>query len=437
MNRQQHITRRSFFGKAAGAAAGAAAFPYFVPSSALGKAGTVAPSNRIVMGAVGVGSMGTGDMRGFIRRDRVRMVAVCDVDKGHRDRAKSIVDNRYQNKDCRTYLDFRDLTGRGDLDAVMIAMPDHWHAIASIAAARAGLDIHAQKPLARTVHEGRAICDAVERYGVVWQTGSQQRSGRDFHRACELVRNGRIGKVYKVEVGLPDGHGAGIRSLLPVPEGLDWNFWLGPAPWRPYTDFGRGNCHWEWRWIMDYSGGQLTDWAGHHIDIAHWGLGLERTGPVEIQGKGVYPREGLYNVPIEYEFTCKYANGLEMVVANQSRLPKGMGAMWYGEDGWIHVNRGTLEAHPKSVLDSVIGPNEIHLYKSDDHKDNFLDCVRTRSETIAPAEIGHRSISVALLGEIAMLTGRKLKWDPEKEVFINDEQANRMLSRPMRSPWHL
>jgi len=437
MSESLHVTRRLFLKKTAGAAVGLAAFPYFVPSAALGKAGAVAPSERIVMGAIGVGSMGTGDMKGFLRRDRVRMVAVCDVDKRHRDRAKRIVDEKYGNSDCTAYLDFRELVGRGDLDAVMIALPDHWHGIISVAAARAGLDIHAQKPLARTIREGRAICDAVKKYHVVWQTGSQQRSGRNFRRACELVRNGRIGKVHRVEVGLPDGHAIGDQPLLPVPEELDWDFWLGPAPWRPYTDFGRGDCHWQWRWLMDYSGGQLTDWAGHHIDIALWGLGLERTGPVEIEGRGVYPRQGLYDVPIAYEFTCKFANGITMVVANDSRQHKGRGAVWYGDKGWIQVNRGKFDAHPKSVLDSVIGPDEVHLYRSDDHKGNFLDCIRTRRQTVAPAEIGHRSISVGLLGEIAMLTEQKLKWDPDREVFTNSDEANRLLSRPMRSPWHL
>jgi len=434
---KNNINRRRFLKTAAGTAIGAISFPYVVPSSALGKAGAIAPSNRIVMGAIGVGSMGTGDMKGFLNRDRVRMVAVCDVDQKHRDRAKKIVDRKYENNDCRTYLDFRELIGRGDLDAVTLALPDQWHAIPAIAAARAGLDIHAQKPLARTIHEGRAICDAVKKYGVVWQTGSQQRSGRDFRRACELVRNGRIGRVHNVEVGLPDGRGMGMKPVLPVPETLDWNFWLGPAPWRPYQDFGRGDCHWDWRWIMDYSGGQLTDWAGHHIDIAQWGMGFERTGPVEIEGRGLYPQKGLYDVPIAYKFTCKYANGLTMTVANDSQQPKGRGAVWYGDKGWIHVKRGKLDAEPKSVLDSVIGPNEVHLYKSNDHKGNFLDCIRTRAETVAPVEIGHRSISVGLLGEIAMLTGRKLKWDPDKEIFLNDDQANMMLSRPMRSPWHL
>jgi predicted dehydrogenase len=437
MSARQRITRRGFLKKTAGLTAGAIAFPYVVPSSALGKAGTIAPSNRIVMGAIGVGSMGSGDMRGFMNKQEVQIVAVCDVDKNHYNKAKKSVDDKYGNSDCKTYLDFRELIGRGDLDAVLMALPDHWHAIPSIAAARAGLDIHAQKPLARTISEGRAICDAVKKYGIVWQTGSQQRSEGKFHRACELVRNGRIGKVRRVEVGLPNGRPSEIKSPIPVPEHLDWNFWLGPAQWRPYMDFGNGTCHWHWRWIMDYSGGQLTDWAGHHIDIAHWGLGFDYTGPVEIEGKGVYPNDGLYDVPIAYKIDCRYANGVEIIVANESEQPKHMGTAWYGEDGWIHVNRGGLQAHPKSILKEVIGPNETHLYKSDDHKQNFLDCVKTRKLTVAPAEVAHRSISAGLLGEIAMLTGRKLKWNPEKEIFINDDEANRMLSRPFRSPWHL
>jgi len=434
--KNRELNRRQFLKSATGVTAGAIAFPYVVSSSALGQAGGVAASNRIVMGAIGVGSMGTGDMRSFLRKNEVQMVAVCDVDKSHRDRAKKFVDEKYGNSDCGTYLDFRELIGRGDLDAVMLAMPDQWHSIPAVAAARAGLDIHAQKPLARTIREGRAICDAVQRYGRVWQTGSQQRSSSNFHHACELVRNGRIGKIYKVEVGLPTGGTHELSKPLPVPEGLDWNMWLGPAPWRPYCDFGSGGCHYQWRWIMDYSGGQLTDWAGHHIDIAHWGLGLERTGPVEIEGRGVYPQDGLYDAPYEYKFTCKYANGLTMIVANNKQVLQG--AKWYGESGkWIYVKRGKLEANPSAVLKEVIGPDETKLYESRDHKQNFLDCVKSRKETIAPAEVGHRSISVALLGEIAMLTGRKLQWDPEKEVFLNDDGANRKLSRPMRSPWHL
>ncbi len=431
MNKRK-LDRRQFLKRATGITAGAMAFAYIVPSAALGRAGSVAPSNRIAMGAIGVGGMGTGDMRGFLGKKEVQVVAVCDVDRSKRNNAKKIVDDRYKTSDCATYLDFRELIGRGDLDAVTLAMPDHWHSIPAIAAARAGLDVHAQKPFARTIGEGRAMCEAVKRYGIVWQTGSQQRSGSNFHRACELVRNGRIGKVSKVEVGLPTGGGSDNKPVQPVPEGVDWNWWLGPAPWVPY----RGIMHWNWRWMMDYSGGQLTDWAGHHIDIAHWGLDTERTGPVEIVGKGEYPKDGIYDVPMTYKFTCKYANGIVMTVANNKQIPQG--TKWYGENGrWVYVKRGKLEANPKSVLEEVIGPNEIHLYESRDHRQNFLDCIKSRKEPIAPAEVAHRSISVGLLGEIAMLTEEKLRWDPDKEVFPGNDAANRMLSRPMRSPWHL
>ncbi len=431
--KKKQISRRQFLKGASGITAGAMAFPYLVSSSALGQAGRPAASDRITMGCIGVGSQGTGDMRGFLGKKETQVVAVCDVDKKHREQAKKIVDEKYGNSDCKMYLDFRDLIERKDIDTLLLALPDQWHSIPAIMGARSGKDIYGEKPLARTIREGRAICDAMDRYGRIWQTGSWQRSVGHFRKACELVRNGRIGKVDKVEVGLPTGGGSGVNSVQPVPEGVDWDFWLGPAPWVPY----RGVIHWNWRWIMDYSGGQLTDWAGHHVDIAHWGLGLDRTGPVEVEGKGVYPKDGLYDAPTQYKFTCKYANGLTMIVANDRQQPKGMGAMWYGKKGWIHVNRGGLNAEPKSVLDEVIGPDEIKLYNSRDHTQNFLDCVKSRKETITPVEIAHRSISVGLLGEIAMLTGEKLKWDPDKEIFLNSEKANRLLSRPMRAPWHI
>ena len=301
----------------------------------------------------------------------------------------------------------------------------------AIAAAKAGLDIHGQKPLARSIREGRAICDAVHRYGRVWQTGSQQRSDQKFRRAAELVRNGRIGTIQKVEVGLPTGGGTNVRQVAQVPDALDWNFWLGPAPKVPY----RGVSHWDWRWIMDYSGGQLTDWAGHHIDIAHWGMGWDTTGPVEIEGKGTYPEDGLYNVPSAYRFNCTYANGIVMTVANNQQITQG--AKWTGDKGWIHVSRGGLTASDPKILQEEIGANEIKLYESRDHKQNFLDCVRSRELTICPAEVGHRSISVALLGEIAMLTERKIKWNPDTEEIQGDAEATALLGRSYREPWTL
>ncbi len=433
--RPRRVSRRDFLRKAAGVSMAAASVPYFVPGSALGREGGAAPSERITMGCIGVGSRGTGNMRSFLGRSDTQILAVCDVDKNNRDKAKKIIDDKYGNNDCKTYLDFREVISRDDIDALSLALPDHWHSIPAIMGARYGKDIYAEKPLARTIREGRAMVEAVTWYGRVWQTGSQQRSTGNFHKACELVINGRIGKVARVEVGLPTGRGGENTPVQPVPEGLDWDWWLGPAPWRPFTGFGRNGPHWDWRWIMDYSGGQLTDWAGHHIDIAHWGLGLDRTGPIEIEGAGEYPRDGIYDTPTAYKFTCKYDNGVVITVANNKQIPQG--TKWYGDKGWIYVNRGKLEADPKSVLDEVIGPNEIHLYESRDHHGNFLECVKSRKETIAPIEIGHRSISVGLLGEIAMLTEQKLKWDPEKEVFLNGGAANRLLSRPMRSPWHL
>ncbi len=426
------LNRRSFL-KGAATAGIVSALPAIIPATVLGDN---APSNRIVMGGIGLGGMGRGDMNGFLRMSKVQYVAVCDVDANHRQKAKDMADKRYNNQDCKTYLDYRELIGRGDLDAVMIATPDHWHAIPAIAAARAGLDIHAQKPLARSIREGRAICDAVHRYGVVWQTGSQQRSERNFRFACELVRNGRIGKIHKVEVGLPTGRGCGVVAPSTPPESLDWDRWLGPAPYRPFCSFGRGdNPHWNWRWIMDYSGGQLTDWAGHHIDIAQWGLGFERTGPVTVEGEGVYPREGLFDVPTEYRFTCKYANGIELTVANSAQLAQG--AKWYGDKGWVYVRRGRLEANPIGLLKEEIGPDEVQLYRSPGHKQDFINCISTRKETVAPVEIGHRSISVGLLGEIAMLTGRKIHWNPKTEEIANDRGASALLGKSYREPWTL
>jgi predicted dehydrogenase len=419
----------------AGAAGAAVALPYIVPARALGKDGNVAASDRIVMGIIGAGSMGSGDMRDFMNKPEVQMVAACDVDKSHRDSAKAAIDAKYGNTDARTYNDFREFLAKEKLDAVTLALPDQWHGIIYVACADAKLDIYGQKPLSRTIWEGQQIVKAVERNNIIWQTGSWQRSVANFHRAAELVINGRIGKVSFVEVGLPDGNPSQVSNpVQPVPEGLDWDFWQGPAPKEPY----RGVCHWDWRWILAYSGGQLTDWAGHHIDIAHWGLGLDRTGPIEIEGKGVYPREGLFDVPVEYSIHATYKTGVKMHYANARQLPHGMGVCWYGDKGWIHVARGNrLEASDPKILEEKIGENEIHLYKSTDHIQNLLDCIRTRKETITPAQVAHRSISAALLGEISMMTGRKINWNPDTEEIIGDPIASRLLRRPFRSPWKL
>jgi predicted dehydrogenase len=428
------MNRRQFLKRAAGVTAGAVAFPYIIPGSALGLDGAVAPSNRITIGCIGVGGMGTGNLAAFLEEPQAQVIAICDVDKAHRDNACTMVNKKYENQDCTTCNDFREIIGRKDIDAVSLAVPDHWHAIPAVMAARAGKDVYAEKPLAFNISEGRAIVDAVARYGAVWQTGSWQRSVRDFRFACELVRNGRIGEVKLVKVGLPSGNGVREGSTQPCapPEGFDYEMWLGPAPYKPYCP---ARCHWNFRWISDYAGGQLTDWAGHHIDIAHWGMGVDRSAPVEIVARGEFPtaEDGIFDTANDYHIECKYAQGFDMIV--DSRFPGGV--RFEGSEGWVYVNRGALDASNKSLLNDVIGPNEIHLYESNNHHRNFLDCVKTRSETITPAEVAFHSIMVGHLGLIAMKTQRTLKWDVKKERFIGDPAADRMLTREMRGPWHL
>jgi predicted dehydrogenase len=425
--------RRNFLIKVGTATVGMGMFPTIVKASVLGREGHVPPSDRLNMILIGSGGMGRSNLRQFLRFKEVQVVAVCDVDDNQAAQTKKMVDESYGNTDCRVYKDFRDILEKEKADTAVLALPDHWHALISVAVANKKIDIYGEKPLARSIAEGRAIVNAVHRNNIIWQTGSQQRSEANFLQAAELVRNGRIGKVEHVEVGLPDGGATvGNPPAREVPDGVDWDMWLGPAPKVPF----RGVLHGQWRWIMDYSGGQLTDWAGHHIDIAHWGMDLDRTGPVTIEGKGRPNNDGLYNVLVEYDFTCMYSNGLKIRVANQSRLRHGMGAAWYGTDGWVHVTRGRLNASDENILKEKIGKNEISLYKSPHHHQNFIECVRSRKETIAPAETGHRSISVGLLGEIAMVTGQKLHWDPQAEKFTdNNNFATRLLTRPYRAPW--
>ena len=429
-------TRREFVRKSAAVAAGAIVLPQIISSTALGMGGKASPSNRIVIATIGTGSQGSGNMREMMKlKGQFQFVALCDIDKKHLEAGKAMVDNDYKNKDCRVYGDYRELLAKEKLDAVSIALPDHWHGIIYTEAANHKLHVYGEKPICRTIKDGQTIVSAVKKNNIIWQSGSWQRSLFNFRRGAELAINGRAGKVKYIEVGLPDGgRGIGTPPVMDVPPELDWEMWLGPALRVPY----RGVSHWNWRWILDYSGGQMTDWAGHHIDIANWGTGLEHTGPVEISGKGVYPAEGLYNAPVEYDLMCKYASGIEMRVANASRLPHKMGTTWYGDLGWVHVDRGNiLTASDPKILKEVIGENEIQLYKSDNHYQNFIDCIRSGKQAIAPIEVAYRAISVALLGEIAMTTGQTIKWDPEKEVIIDNPRASRLLSRPYRQPWTL
>ena len=425
--------RRKFLKNAGVAAVGVSLFPTVVKASALGRGGHVAPSDRITLIVIGSGSQGRGDLNEFLKLDNVQPIAICDIDDSQAAKAKKMIDDKMGNNDCRVYKDFREILEKEKPDTALLALPDHWHSIIGCAVANKKIDIYGEKPMARSIVEGRAIVDAAEKNNIIWQMGSWQRSVDHFRQAAELVRNGRIGKIDYVEVGLPDGGVyIGNPPVQPVPEGVDWDMWLGPAPKVPF----RGVLHWNWRWIMDYSGGQLTDWAGHHIDIAHWGLDFDRTGPISVKGSGRPNNDGIYNVPVEYDFTCEYANGVKMRVANSSKLKYGMGTVWYGSDGWIHVWRGGLEASDENILKEKIGKNETQLYKSTNHWKNFIDCVVSRNETITPAETGHRSISVGLLGEIAIITGEKLNWNPETEKFTdNNVYATRLLKRPYRAPW--
>jgi predicted dehydrogenase len=390
--------------------------------------------------------MGLGDMRTFLPFEQARVLAVCDVDSNRVDHAKQIVEQHYAAgtragtyKGCATYRDFRDLLARPDIDAVMIATPDHWHALPAIAAAKAGKDIFIEKPLTRTIPEGRALSDTVRRYGRVLLVGSQQRSDPRFRFACELVRNGRIGKLHTVKVGLPIDPGTTPQPTMPVPENLDYDMWLGPAPWADYTEqrvhpregYGRPG----WLRISDYCCGMITGWGAHHLDIAQWAMDTELTGPLQIQGQAQYPTDGIWNVHGTFRIEYTYASGVKLICADNKTNRQGV--LFEGAQGWVYVKRKIIDAHPKSLLTSKIGPTEVNLYKSNNHKENFLKCIKTRSQTVAPAEVAHRSNTVCVLGYLAMLLDRKLIWNPQQERFTNDDQANRMLSRPMRTPWTL
>ena len=437
------LTRRQFL-KSSAAATVAVAWPTIVPTSVLGAS---APSKRILVGCIGVGRMGLGDMREVMGFKQARIVAVCDVDSKRTKHAQQLVETHYgvqsQNgtyKGCATYGDFRDLVAQEDIDAVLIATPDHWHALPALAAAKAGKDIFLQKPLTLTIEEGRLLSDTVRRYGSVFQVGSQQRSDSKFRLACELVRNGRIGKLLTVKVGFGTDPATGPQPPMPVPDGLDYNMWLGPAPWAAYTEkrvhpqngYGRPG----WLRISDYGAGMITGWGSHHNDIAQWGMGTELSGPIEIEAQAEYPKDGLWDVHGAFSIEYTYASGVKVTCADTRKNKQGV--LFEGTEGWVYVKRGHLDANPKSLLTSAIGPDEIHLYESNNHKGNFLECIKSRAETIAPVEVGHRSCTVCLLGEIAMRSASGgLKWDPERERFTNNDEANKMLSRPMRSPWHV
>lgn len=433
----QAASRRSFLKHAAAAVAA----PLIVSPRLFGKD---APSNKLAIGFIGVGNNGTNWMRRFLRDDRVRVAAVCDVNKegpGYwnnsvrgREPARKMVDDFYKGKGCAAMEDYREMIARDDIDAIYIGTPDHWHALIAVAAANAKKDVYGQKPLSLTIAEGRAMSKAVAQNKIIWQTGSQQRSDQNFRRVCELVRNGRIGKLHTVRCGLPGGtpdfgKTAQRTQTEPVPRGFNYDFWLGPAPLADYCPARVGV---NFRWVLDYSGGQVTDWGGHHPDIAQWGMNTERTGPVAIKNpKGKFADGPVYNTAIEYHFECVYENGVTLIISNKERG----GVKFEGDDGWVWANRGRHEASSEKIRNSKIGPEETHLYESRDHVKNFVDCCFNRKQPVAPVEVAHRSISLAHLGNIAMLKDRDLKWDPGREQIIDDAGANEMLSRAYRAPW--
>lgn len=436
------MTRRDFLKGSACAAAGAAfVAPVIVPSTVLG---ANAPSNTISIGVIGTGRIANSDMDEIMKFNEARIVAVCDVDSNRMKNAKAKVEKFYAGKagkgkysGCAMYGDYRELAARNDIDAVMICTPDHWHALPAVAAAKAGKDIFLQKPLTLTIKEGRILSNTVHRYGRILQVGSQQRSDAKFRQACELVRNGRIGKLLRIKVGLPADPGCGEEPEMPVPENLNYDMWLGSTPVVPYTEKRvhprTGYSRPGWLRIQAYGAGMITGWGSHHNDIVQWGMGTEFTGPTSIEATAEFPKSGLWDVHGDFRIEYTYANGVKVICADNKRHDQGV--RFEGTEGWIYVKRWSIDAEPKSILTSEIGEDEIHLYRSDNHKKNFLDCIRSRQQTVAPVEIGHRSCTVCLLGSIAMNLGRKLKWDPQNEQFIGDDEANGMVSRPMRRPW--
>jgi predicted dehydrogenase len=415
--------------------------PLIVPASVLGKGGATAPSERVTVGLIGCGGQGSGVFNGMLNLKEVQGVAVCDVDGQHRDKRKAETEKRYAKdkesgsyKGCDAYTDFRELCARDDIDAVVVGTPDHWHAIAALTALRAGKDIYCEKPVTHRFAEGQALYQEVARRKAIFQTGSQQRSDTRFRIAAEIVLNGLIGKVTHVEVGLPTGKGTDIDGKVaqPVPGHLDYDMWCGPSRLLPYND---KRLHWNWRWCLDYGGGQLMDWIGHHNDIAHWGLGLDKSGPVQVEARNFrYADKGMYDQPLDYEVFSTYKDGYTVSISNKNT----MGCKWIGEGGWVYVNRGKIDAsNPEWIRESTDrGP--VKAYKSQDHRRNFIEGVLTRTECICPAETAHRSITPGHLGYVSDRLGRPLKWDPEKEVVIGDDEADKLLKKlDFRGDWKL
>jgi predicted dehydrogenase len=392
------------------------------------------PNDQINIAVIGPGGsrggfrQGLHDTKGCANHAGVKVVAACDVDSQHLDEAAGAF-----GPDCKKYADFRDVLGRKDIDAVVIGTPDHWHAYIAIAAMKAGKDVYCEKPLTLTLDEGKKIVRVWRETGAVFQTGSQQRSDGRFRLACQLVRNGRIGQLKKVIVHLPSGPTGGPFASGPVPEGFNWDMWLGPTA---MTEYVKERTHGNFRWWLDYSGGMLTDWGAHHNDIAQWGMGTDRSGPISVEGlaKGPLIGHNCYSTFPEFDLDFTYANGVVMHVTNQGEN----GVQFEGENGWIFVSRSRIGASDQKLIDDPLPYNAEQLYVSNDHTGNFIDCMRSRKQPICDAEIGHRSVSISHLANICLrLGGDKLEWDPKAEQFKNNAAANAMLSRAARKQWRV
>lgn len=425
-----HHSRRSFL-RSASLVGCALAAPEFIPSRLLG---ADAPSNLITVGFIGTGDHGTGwNLRRYLTLPEAKVLVVCDVDGIRMKRAKEIVDEQYQSKDCSMTKDFREVLARKDIDAVMISTPDHWHTLISVMAVRAGKDVQCEKPTL-SIDEGKVLIHEVRKHSQVFQTSTEDRSIPVYHRMAELVRNGRIGKLQKIEVILPkQPNNPGDPSPQPVPAELDWDMWLGPAPVTPYNP---SRVHFNFRWIEDYSGGIICDWGTHLFDTAQWANDTERSGPVEVEGKGTYWSGGAYNTVKDYDVIYRYANGVVMTCQPGNPSIKFIGSNgWVGNTGW----RGDLQASSDAIKNAKLGEGDVRLYTNleGEHHD-FLKCIKSRKDPYFPVDIGHRVASVCHLANIAIKTGAKLKWDPVKEEFIGNDAANELRKvRPMRRPWTL
>ena len=433
---RQRLTRREFV-KGAAAAAGAVGVPLIIPAASLGAGGKVAPSNRITIGCIGVGGQGTGNMRAFLGIEEARVVAVCDAYEDRRQRAKGLVDKKYGDHGCAMFGDFRELLARPGIDAVLIATQDHWHALIALAALAAGKDMYLEKPLGVAVKECQAIRAAVRRSGLIVQVGTQQRSTRNFRFACELARNGYVGKVHTVQVAAEGpNYKPGYKGPMtpqPVPAGFDWDIWLGPAPQEPYNP---GRVAWpDWYLIWDYCAGFIVNWGVHHLDIAHWGCPDVGRVPFELDARVKYRNEGFTDNSESWMATFTYENGLKMVFSDH--FQQKIGTRFIGDKGWVHADRAGIWAEPESLLKVTIKPEELHLHESDSHHADFIRSVKTRRDPVSDIDAGHIASYLGMVADIGGRLQRKLKWDPKAEEFPGDAEANRMLARPMRAPWHL